>query len=161
MKLTILQMQALEFSIRNLSLGLTPIYRNDAGDILQGEFFNGAGDTIKFTQLANNSFRPKINLFTLANMPRLFSGWKSSIADSSRYYTSPFDAFADVKKLLDQFKLDYQNPAVFGFNEDIGTFDPLPILFKCRLNNIQFPFIELLQDSYDLISLVKTENQTA
>ncbi|ANZ70348.1 hypothetical protein [Pediococcus claussenii] len=163
MKLSIFEMQALEYALHSRFPNILPVYMDDFGKVFRGHFitknkrenegiweFNKLNRKLRFKE-----FRPRVV------MPNLFNGFAIEIDDFQAADNISIRLFDWFKTMYDPILTTYKIPKglkIDGF--DSSEFQEVNYFFDYECENTKLSFIELPNDEYELISFeeISTDN---
>ncbi|MCF6161971.1 hypothetical protein [Furfurilactobacillus milii] len=159
MKMTILQMQALEYCLYYKRPEFKPVYRSQSNEVFTGHFFDLKSDDAQYwIKDRFGDLHPR----SLSNFrPHLFDGWFEDFDMQQIKFQPPVVAFAYVGHLLKIFPNQYHNPEMMDY-DNTSPFEAEPFIFDYKSGSTELPFLLLDQEEdYDLISLEENSGDNA
>lgn len=161
MKLTIFEMQALEFALRKAQSNLRPVYMDAAGNIFKGHFLVQKDGYLSIWEL--NFYRKKATLRDLDNKirPNLFSRLMGSLDTNEVVHGTPVEAFNYFKSTYPHLTEQSDGSKSIVVDGSAYDFQELNYFFDFESKGTKLDFIDLPEPEYQLISFEQIETDNA
>lgn len=155
LKLSLFEMQALEFALHYVRPNLKAVYSDNNENIFTGHFFTEQNNDLYLWRKQKSAGELSVRLRKLNLPPALFNGWQESFKNPAIATEEPVKAFDYIKYLKSLENAEYHNPQKIydSANMELGMFTPEPYYLDYKSNITYLSFIELTQNQYELISL--------
>lgn len=156
MKLSIFEMQALEYALNTNGYNLMPIYQDSFGKIFKGHFLNKDSKDNSYVWYFNSQLElKKKSLNYNVAKPNLFNWYKALFEpnfDSEKNIFTVFEKLNSSFDKINSLKKKNNAHAINVDSMDLYSFQESSLFFDYLSSDNTLPVINLSEASYELIS---------